>query len=111
MWKRNTKQLAGSFGGGVGRDRLTNRIVFAEWHLRVDAVDGRRGTENKLLRAVRPRQLQKIHRAVDICFGVQQRLLQRRRHARPSRKMGDGGKRALSKDLIERRFVAYVCFE
>src|SRR5688572_16481464 len=74
---RVAEQFARAFRGGVWRDWLTNRIVFAEWHLRVDAVDRRRRAEDKLIDLVLSCELEQVQRAVDVGFIVELRLRQR----------------------------------
>src|SRR6266498_3290382 len=91
------EQLAGGLCCRVRGDWLPNGIVFAEWYLRVDAIF--------------PRQLQKFHRAVDVCFRVKQRLFQGRAHACTCSQMHNISKSVLVENSFKRRFISNVRFE
>src|SRR6266550_1187522 len=57
-----------------------------------------------------PGQLQQVQRAIDIRFGVESRLLQRRSHTRAGCQMNNAIKFSAVEYLLQSRAVAYVRF-
>src|SRR6185369_14933455 len=103
------EKFARAFRGGVGRDGLAYRIVFAERYLGVDSIDRRRGAENELLDLVVTRELEHVERAVDVCLVVELWFGKRRSYACAGCEMDQAVEVCVFKYLFECCTIANVC--
>jgi len=101
-------QFAGGFRRRVRRDRLANRIVFAERNFRVAAVDRRRRAEHKLFDAVLAREFEQVYGAVDVGLRVELGFGERWAHAGAGSEMNDAIEMVFFEDVVECGAIANV---
>lgn len=81
--------FAGQFAGGIGGDRGEDRVGLGEWHLGVDAVNGRGGGNGDFADAVEAGGLEQVDGTFDIDALVEGRFLEAGANAGAGGKMDD----------------------